>query len=233
MSAFPLIVAHRAGNTFDTFKRATEMGADIVELDVHMTKDRCLVVQYEPFVKIKGMNTCLGSVALSDLNKHKMKMHASPILLLRDVLDWSRKVNTKLMIDIKNGPVFYPNIHIEVARIVYDRHMEENVWVISFDHKCIYDLKHQDEFPLKAGILYVARLSPLKKIIQLVGADLIETHNKYLTSDTVAEAHDAGAKVCGWSTDEPQVIERLLKLSVDMITTNTPEVAREILDKNR
>lgn len=233
MSTFPLIVAHRAGNSFDTFKMATEMGADIVELDVHMTMDRYLVVQYEPFVKIGGMTTYLGSVTLSHLNKHKMKTHVSPILLLRDVLDWGRKANITLMIDIKNGPVFYPNIHIEVARLVYDCHMEKNVWVISFDHKCIYDIKHQDEFPLKAGILYVARLSHLKKIIQIVGADLIETHNKYLTSETVTEAHDAGAKVCGWSSDEPQVLERLLKLSVDMITTNSPDVAREILDKNR
>lgn len=233
MSAFPPIVAHRAGNTFETFKMATEMGADIIELDVHMTKDRCLAVQYEPFVKIGGKTTYLGNVTLSDLNKQKMKMHASPILLLQDVLDWARKANTKLMIDIKNGPVFYQNIHIEVARLVYDRHMEENVWVISFDHKCIYDFKHQDEFPLKAGILYVARLSNLKEIIQLVGADLIETHNKYLTPETVTEAHDAGAKVCGWSTDEPHEIERLLELSVDMITAENLNVARGILDKNR
>jgi glycerophosphoryl diester phosphodiesterase len=233
MSAFPLIVAHRAGNTFETFKMATERGADIIELDVHMTKDRYLVVQYEPFVKIGGKTTYLGNVTASDFYKNKIEMHASPVLPLRDVLDWGRKANITLMIDIKNGPVFYPNIHIEVARMVYDYHMEKNVWVISFDHKCIYDFKHQDEFPLKAGILYVARLFHLKKIIQLVGADLIETHNKYLTPETVTEAHDAGAKVCGWSTDEPHEIERLLELSVDMITTENLNAAWEILDKNR
>jgi glycerophosphoryl diester phosphodiesterase len=233
MSILPLIVAHRAGNNFDTFKMAVEAGADIVELDVHMTKDHYLVVQCEPFLKTGGMTTYFGNVTLNQLNKQTIKMHVNPILLLRDVLDWGRKANITLMLDIKNGPVFYPNIHFEIAHLVYDRHMEKNVWVISFDHKCIYDIKHQDELPLKAGILYVARLSHLKKIIQIVGADLIETHNKYLTSETVTEAHNAGVKVCGWSSDDPQMIERLLKLSVDMITTNLPEVAREVLNKKR
>lgn len=231
MRSFPLIVAHRAGNAFETFKMATTMGADIIELDVHVTRDRYLVVQHEPFIEIGGKTIYLKNIKLHHLNKHKIKMGTNSILLLQDVLDWAQKADTRLMIDIKNGPVFYPNIHIDVAHMVYDFHMQENVWVISFDHKCIYDFKHQDDLPLKAGILYVARLSHLKEIIQLIGADFIETHNKYLTSETVTEAHDAGAKVCGWSTNEPQEIERLLKLSVDMITTETPGVARDVLNK--
>jgi len=54
--ASPEIIAHRGAsrerpeNTLAAFNRAAELGADAVELDVHLTKDGRLVVHHDPTV---------------------------------------------------------------------------------------------------------------------------------------------------------------------------------------
>ena len=51
-----LVIAHRGGrhlgpeNTLITYKRAVELGVDVIELDVHRTKDQKLVVLHDATV---------------------------------------------------------------------------------------------------------------------------------------------------------------------------------------
>ena len=52
----PLVIAHQGGdglwpsNTLFAFEHATELGVDVLEMDIHMTKDGVLVVSHDETV---------------------------------------------------------------------------------------------------------------------------------------------------------------------------------------
>ncbi|MDJ0975425.1 MAG: glycerophosphodiester phosphodiesterase [Planctomycetota bacterium] len=64
-----MVIAHRGGsalapeNTFAAFDRAVELGADAVELDVHVSRDGHVVVSHDPTVD----RTTDGTGAIADL----------------------------------------------------------------------------------------------------------------------------------------------------------------------
>src|SRR5690606_41842759 len=56
----PLLYAHRGAsaelpeNTLPAFRRAPELGADVLECDVHATRDGVFVISHDP----SGLRTC-------------------------------------------------------------------------------------------------------------------------------------------------------------------------------
>ena len=71
--ARPEIIAHRGAsrerpeNTLAAFARAAELGADAVELDVHLSRDGHLVVHHDPVVATPAGRTPIGSMTLDAL----------------------------------------------------------------------------------------------------------------------------------------------------------------------
>jgi len=51
-----------------------------------------------------------------------------------------------------------------------------------------------------------------------------------VTAESVRAAHEAGLEVHVWTIDDPREIERLLRLGVDGIVTDRPDVARRVID---
>ena len=64
----PLVVAHRGAsgaapeNTMAAFERAVEMGADMIELDVHATKDGHIVVIHDAVLNRTTRGDVRGSI---------------------------------------------------------------------------------------------------------------------------------------------------------------------------
>jgi glycerophosphoryl diester phosphodiesterase len=224
----PLIVAHRAGNSYEAIENAVRLGADIIELDIRMTKDGVLVASHSPEIKINGYEMYIGEKTYNFLYQ-MIHSEQNQLLKLYDILILARENNLKLLIDIKNGPIeFYPEINIKIARMICNCNMQENVRLVSFDQNLIYELKKQHSFPIKAGVL-VDKMENVGDIIERIGADLVETQNTFLTQEVVSEAHALGAEVVSWSTDDLNEIKRLINLSIDLITTESPQLARKIL----
>ena len=72
---FPLVIAHRGDhaeapeNTLDAFSRAVDLGADGVELDVRLTRDRQVAVVHDRWV---GGGTGARGVAVGRLSLDEM-----------------------------------------------------------------------------------------------------------------------------------------------------------------
>ncbi len=81
----PLIIAHRGAsdeayeNSFSAFNLAVEQGADMIELDTHLTKDGFFVVHHDPKIKYKNQSyICLlyTSPSPRDLSTSRMPSSA-------------------------------------------------------------------------------------------------------------------------------------------------------------
>lgn len=216
-----LVAAHRAGNSLSGIKYALSQGADIVELDVHMTKDYKLVVGHRPYITIKNEKKYFEEINYLE--------YSNLILSLEEIFIFAEKCDFSLLIDIKKGKQFYNRIGIYLVELINKFQLEERVQVISFDHFALLEIKNSGYKKIRTGILYVARLISLTDAILNSKSDFVEICNDYLSEDLVEEARKNNIYLCGWCADTKEEIRWLMELGIDIITTNNVAMAVQVI----
>src|SRR3712207_1869075 len=118
----PYVIGHRGAagyapeNTMVSFERALALRADAIELDVHPTKDGSLVVIHDPTLDRTTSghgpvveHTLAEIRALDAGSWFHPSFKDERVPTLDEVLDWARR-RTPVVIEIKQGPVFYPGV---------------------------------------------------------------------------------------------------------------------------
>jgi glycerophosphoryl diester phosphodiesterase len=229
-----LIIGHRGAmghapeNTMASFAMGLAMGADAIELDVHLSANGHLVVIHDSSVD----RTTNGSGYIKDLTLAEIKsldagswygpeFAGERIPTLDEVLAWA-KGRISLVIEIKNSPVFYPGIEEKVVEALKAHGMEDAAVVISFDHRSVKKVKELRP-GIATGILYVARPVDAVSMARTARADAIHPNVGYLTAETVGEAHRAGLAVSTWIVNDPLQMRKLADMGVDSVGTNYPD----------
>ena len=211
-------------NTMASFERALELGADWVELDVHLSRDGALIVIHDETLE----RTTNGHGQVREHTLAELRTldagDGQHIPTLDEVLAWARDRKTVVDIEIKNAPIYYPNIEDKVVAAVNEAEMIERVIVISFDHAAVKRVKELDS-RIATGVLYGCR--PLDGGVPLAHdarADAVLPHWTYITAEDVQLAHNAGISVAPWATSDPDAMRHLIDCGVDAIATNHPDV---------
>src|SRR5690242_7213158 len=110
------VVGHRGAmgycpeNTLVSFERGLELGADWIELDVHLSRDgELIVIHDESLERTTNGHGLVGEHMLAELRELDAGEGQS-IPTLSEVLDWARAKNAVVDIEIKNAPIFYDGI---------------------------------------------------------------------------------------------------------------------------
>jgi glycerophosphoryl diester phosphodiesterase len=233
-------MGHCPENTLTSFERARELGADWIELDVHLSRDGALVVIHDETLD----RTTNGHGAVRDYSMAELKTFdagswfapeyaGERIPILDEVLGWARQHNIIVDIEIKNAPVYYVGIEAALVEAL-DRHeMSEQVIVISFDHPAVQRVKALDS-RIATGVLYSGR--PVDGGVGLARqaqADAVLPHWAYVTASDVAAVHAAGLSVAPWASSDPDVLRSLIAAGADAIGTNHPDILRDVIDRTR
>lgn len=224
-------------NTLASFERAVALGAEWIELDVHLTRDGALAVIHDETVD----RTTAGHGFVKDMTLAELKrldagrrfgaqFVGQTIPTLDEVLAWAREHGTSVDIEIKNAPLYYDGIEEAVVTTVDRADMAEEVIITSFDHHAVRRVKALDS-RLETGVLYAARpLDGGVGLARAASADAVLPHWAYVTRDDVDAAHAANLAVASWATSDPAVLSHLLDAGVDAIATNAPDVLRALVD---
>jgi glycerophosphoryl diester phosphodiesterase len=222
-------MGHSPENTMASFQRGLELGADWIELDVHLSRDAALIVIHDETLD----RTTNGHGLIREHTLDELKAldagDGQRIPTLDEVLDWARERNTIVDIEIKNAPLYYDGIEQAVVEAVSRAHMIDRVIVISFDHAAVQRVKALDA-RLATGVLYACR--PTDGGVGLAtaaGADAVLPHWAYVTAADVTAAHTYGLAIAPWVSSDPDVLKRLIAYGVDAIGTNHPDVLRNML----
>ena len=146
-------------NTLDAFRKAVEMGADGIELDVQMTKDGELVVIHDETIDRvsngKGWvkNYTYEELKKFNFNKTHLEYTKEEIPTLEQVYLLIKPTNLTINVEIKTGIVFYPGIEERVLELTEHLGMKERVIYSSFNHYTIRKIKELDP-QAKTGMLY-------------------------------------------------------------------------------
>ena len=229
-----VVMAHRGAsraereNTLAAFRRAVEMAADGVELDVRRTRDGELVVHHDPRL--------VDGRAIIETTRLELP---SDVASLDDALDTCRPLWVN--VEIKNDPSevdFDPtdSIAVSVARALVARGEPSRFLVSSFRRETI------DRFRSAAPNIATAWLTPgvapddLDAVLDALhrdGHSAIHPWFGLVTEQFVRAAHERGLTVNVWTCDEPDKMTELAGFGVDGICTNVPDVAVRELARTR
>ncbi len=225
------IIGHRGAmsvapeNTLESFARALEMGATMVELDVWMLSDGALVLLHDEH--LERTTNAAGSILARSLEQLRgvdagswfsPQYAGARIPLLDDVLDLCRG-RARLLVELKaryRGDYRPEGKVIECLR----RHgVLDDAQVISFDHSMPLRVK-EIEPAIMTGINYCG--APVEPLLDAVMARADTIHPSAaaaVTEEFVEKAHRRGIGVCTTANDKAEML-RLLRAGVDGICTN-------------
>ena len=206
-------------NTLLSFERAADLGADWVELDVHLSKDGALVVIHDETLE----RTTNGTGRVADQTLQELKCldagQGQQIPTLDEVLEWAAPRGIGVDVEVKQAPA------LAVAEAV--RHFDQ-VLISSFDHPLVREIKALDP-RLSVGLLYAYRAIDPVRLAREADASVLLPQCSYVVGEDVAAIHAAGLRVWTWATSDPTVLRRLIEAGVDAIATNHPDVLHKML----
>ena len=239
-TGFVSLVGHRGAlasapeNTLPSFAEGLAQGADVLELDVHLSRDRELVVIHDFTVD----RTTDGKGYVKDLTVAELKRldagsRFSPALthtripLLREVLEWA-KGRVWLAIEIKSDWITYDGIEAALVDQLQRAAMTDQVMVISFDHCCLKRVK--DLAPdTTTGILYNARLVDPVMVARSARADVLRPRWRFASIAEIEAVHAAGLVYSPWGPNDPAIWRRLVEMGVDTLSADRPADLRAVL----
>lgn len=248
-----LISAHRGGaalapeNTLAAFRNGIALGADFLEMDVHLTKDGVPVVIHD--ATIDRTTDGAGRVAdftlaqLQSFNaaaKYAGATERQVIPTLAQVLDLAQPTSVQLEIEIKatadNGR--YPGIEQKVIDVIAARGMLDRVRIMAFEFDTLQRVRAIDP-KLKTTALFTYdyfRSHDLDQPAAVIGdvasfADGIGVNKDLLTPQLVQQAHNRKMIVDVWTVDSEAEMLRFVAMGVDSITSNRPDLVKRVLGR--
>jgi glycerophosphoryl diester phosphodiesterase len=219
-------MAHRGAsraereNTIEAFRRAGEMGADGVELDVRRTADDALVVHHDP-------RLADGRVIL-ETNSADLPEHIPNLSSALDACAgmW---VNLEIKND-ENDPDFDPTERVaEQTMALLARRGESERWLMSSFRIETMDRCRQLAPEVRTAWLTVGVPDDVVDILIASGHCALHPWVGLLTEDVVVRCHAAGLLVNTWTCDDPDRMRELSGWGIDGICTNVPDVALAVL----
>jgi glycerophosphoryl diester phosphodiesterase len=242
---FPLIVAHRGSsgsapeNTMAAFRLAIEEGADMIELDVRMTKDFHIVVHHDRDVSrttnSKGFiwNLTLNQIRMLDAGSwYSSKFKGEQIPTLRQVLEMMpphMRVNIEAKTD--GDPRKRLAFEESCILIIMEKRFEDRALVSSFDHKFIARL-HKLFPAIKTGALYFPVRDAAKKpssIARKTGASAFICKHTQLRENIAEDAHRHKIMLATYVINTVADLEKTSRLGVDAVITDFPGRIRKAL----
>lgn len=254
-----LIIAHRGASayvpehTIPAYELAVEMGADYIELDLHMTKDKKLVALHEREVHINGKKRAIAQLTLDELRNFSpgsvfnelYPELASPtyeaysVPELNEVLTYF-ETDVNYYIEIKS-PTSTPGMEEELIRQLQVHNLLNRsddlpkIIIQSYNAESLKKI-----FELDSSIPLVKLYGQKTKHISdkeidrlLTYASGIGVNGDILSTDLVSRLHENELHIHPFVLNEEAEIANAIELKVDGIFTDKPDVAMQIKNLNK
>lgn len=232
----PLVIAHRGAsgtrpeNTLPAYALAVEQGADMIEIDLHTTRDGAVVVTHDE--RLSGLggrgeiaDASLAQVAALDAGGGER------VPTLEEVLD---RFGDRIAFNLElkrgtRGP--YPGMEGRALAQVERRGLLGTTLFSSFYDPVLAALRAAS--PAARLALLVSRRFPhgWRERARGVGAEAVNPERPLVDREWVEAAHGEGLAVYVFTVDDPDDMRRLLEMGVDGIFTNHPDRMRALVPR--
>lgn len=227
LMAKPIVIAHRGAsgyapeNTLASFAKAIDMGAPMIELDVHRLKSGEITVFHDTFLN-NDPKKKIKDFTADQIQKIKFKGQKIP--LLSEVFDL---VNKRVIINIE----LKSDDSVEPVAALIKEYMLEKQWpadrfiVASFDHYRVKKFKKL--LPsVKTGVIFEGNPIGLAQIATNANAEYAIMYFEWITKEFIQDAHKRGVTVYTYTINDKTLAQEVTALGVDGIISNYPDILR-------
>jgi glycerophosphoryl diester phosphodiesterase len=187
--------AYEPENTIRSYKKAVELGVDMVELDVRKTKDNQLVVIHDADVKkVAGVEGLVAGRTRSQIKALSLDKSEKVPTLEEALAFLCGKV--KVFVELKEA-----GTEQQILDTVRKAGMDKQVVLISFSEDVLKAVKQLSP-EMETGLVYAKHKNPLKAAIELKAQWLVGFY-KFVHTANVRKAHDNDLKVEVWNVKYP------------------------------
>lgn len=231
------IIAHRGAslkwpeNTMIAYKQALRDGADGIELDLHLSKDKVPVVIHDETVdRTTDGYGFVKDYDVSDLKKLSAgrwkgwKYRKADIPTFVEVLEWIRYTQLDLVIELKNNLFPYKGLEKMALELIEKYGMLDRTIFSSFNHDSLRTVKKLNK---EADIapLYTKPIHDPARFAKSIGASGMHPYFRITNENLVKDLHEEGIKVRPFTVNSPHFMSSLLNWGVDGIITDDPALA--------
>ena len=208
-------------NTMLAFKKAIQMRADGIELDVQKCKSGELVVIHD--FKVDRTTNGIGYVkdfTLSELRRLNAGS-GEKIPLLSEILKIIPQ-NILLNIELKGKNTAKPVCDMINDFIARNKIDKTQIIVSSFNHselKQFYKINKD----IKLGVIISGLPTNTINFAKMLNAYTINPSFDFVTKSFVKRAHKNNLKVCVWTVNDLKPLEYMKKIDVDCVFSNYPD----------
>ena len=235
MPGRPLVIAHRGHcievpeNTLEAYIRAIELGAQMIECDVNMTRDRQLVMIHD--WALDRTTNGSGPVrartvdeirALDAGSSFAPEFAGLRVPTTADTIELAREAGISMCFEVKGST---PAEFLETAEALVDLLTERNAlgWAFmsSYDHEALRAARAR----VPELMLAPERLpddappDPTEAVRQAtsLGAPVLQNHWRFLTAELIRALHSEEIAIWSWPTTEPASITASIAAGVDAL----------------
>ena len=209
---------HVAENTLVSIKKAIDLGADGIEIDVFKCLSGEIVVFHDKSLdKLTNGTGLIEEKTLEELKELRVLDTKEQIPTLLEVIQ-SIDEGIFLNIELKGRNTAEGSLEL-VKRHVAN---SDNILFSSFNWDELKDLRKLDN---QIKIALVTREDPVLAINPALSLNAIAINPSYknLNKKNTSEIYKAGLKIYTWTVNEESQINRMIKLGVHGIITDFPE----------
>ncbi|MFD5558951.1 glycerophosphodiester phosphodiesterase [Streptomyces sp. NPDC127068] len=204
-------------NTLRSFVAAEEAGLDVIELDLHLSKDGALVVMHDTDVD----RTTDGSGPIAEHTLAQLRAldagRGERVPVFEEVLD---AVRAPLQAEIKDVAAAR-----SLAAVMHARDLVQRVEVLSFHDAALAEVAQLVPGVRTALVASRYGLDVVDRATA-VGAGTLVLNIRRLTLELVERARKADLRIIGWVVNTPEHLALARALGLDGATTDHPEIKR-------
>ncbi len=236
------IIAHRGAsydapeNTIAAVRMGYKQGADAVEVDIHLSKDRRIMVNHDKDThRTAGKSLSVGQTNSSELRKldvgnwKSIDYKGEKMPFLEEVLDVV-PAGKLLVIEMKSAEETVPVL----KDVIQKSGIEEQIILISFNQQAIIKAKAQmPEIPAY-WLLHTFKEYTVDEAIEIAKInklDGLDVHFPLVTKEFMQKMNYQNLEVYVYTVNDANAARNLAQLQVKGITTDRPQWLREQLLK--
>jgi glycerophosphoryl diester phosphodiesterase len=234
------IIAHRGAsfhapeNTVAAARLGWQHNADAVEIDIHFTSDKKIMVIHDSETKrTTGKDYKIATIPSDTLrtldagNWKSETYKGEKIPFLNEILEIIPP-GKKRVIEIKSNKELVPDLKKEID----NSGKRAQCIIISFDFEVVAETKKA--MPDIPAYFLSSKITPqtLDELLPRLRENKIDGLNLNFTTITPELAElckKNNVPLLTWTVDDPEIAKRLIEMGVSAITTNKPKEMREAL----
>lgn len=256
----PLVIAHQGGDgiwpgdTMYAFEKAVGIGVDVLEMDVHITKDGAIVLMHDETVD----DTTDGTGRIEDLTLAQLKEldaaykwsnddgesfpyrgQGIQVPTLDEIFQEFPQMRYVIEIKLTENPIDKP-----LCNLIRQFNMQDKVIVASFHDEAMQNFRatcpevatsgsrgEVTKFVLLGKIFLSGFVTPQYQSLQPPYDPKESMNIPIMTERFIREAHAKNIRVEPWTVNNPELMRQYIEWGVDGIITDRPDLMVEVLRK--